>query len=119
MHSVRRALWPLSLLVGLGALALILTSNHDDTPAANAALTLLLGFSFSVSGLVAWTRRPENRFGALMVAAGFASFLTAANDANDSLVFTLGFLASGLVFAILAHLLLAFPRGALESRIAR
>jgi signal transduction histidine kinase len=119
MKLLRTALWPVALLAGLGAFALILTSEHEKTPLMTGILTLLVGWSFAVSGLIAWSRRPANFFGALMVAAGLAWFLRAVVAADDAFAFTLGQIFQYLVFGILVHLLLAYPRGRLESRLAR
>jgi PAS domain S-box-containing protein len=114
VNNLRLALWPLALLAGFGALGLVLASNHDEEAAVSGVLILILGWSFSLSGLVAWSRRPYNRFGPLMVAAGFAWFMTALTDANSSIPFTIGQLVVDLPFAIIIHLLLAYPRGRLE-----
>ncbi|HEX2504742.1 MAG TPA: histidine kinase [Gaiellaceae bacterium] len=119
MARLRVALWPLALLAGFGALGIYITSNHDDEAAISAVLTLLLGWSFSLSGLVAWSRRPSNRFGALMVATGFAFFLTSLTAANDSTLYTIGRVVEKLPFALVIHLLLAYPRGRLEWWVSR
>jgi PAS domain S-box-containing protein len=119
MRLLRTALWPVTLLAGLGAFALILTSQHEQAPLMTGVLTLLVGWSFAVSGLVAWSRRPSNFFGALMVAAGLAWFVRAVVAADNAFAFTLGQILQYLVFGILVHLLLAYPRGGLESRLAR
>jgi len=119
MAKLRIALWPLALLAGFGALGITLTSNHDDQAAAKAVLTLLLGWSFALSGLVAWARRPANAFGPLMVAAGFAWFASALDGANHSLPFTIGLLLQNLPFAFIVHALLVFPRGRLDWWVTR
>jgi PAS domain S-box-containing protein len=119
MAHLRVALWPVALLAGFGALALYITSNHDDEAAISAVLTLLLGWSFCLSGLVAWSRQPGNRFGPLMVGAGFAWFLTSLSAANGSIPFTVGTLLENLPFAVIIHLLLAYPRGRLEWWVTR
>jgi signal transduction histidine kinase len=119
MSLLRTALWPVALLTGLGAFALILASEHEEAPLMTGILTLLVGWSFAFSGLIAWSRRPSNFFGALMVAAGLAWFVRAVVAADQAFAFTLGQILQYLVFGILVHLLLAYPRGALESRLAR
>src|SRR5215213_9972183 len=119
MANLRTALWPLALLAGFGALGVTLSSNHDDQAAATAVLTLLLGWSFTLSGLVAWGRRPGNAFGPLMVAAGFAWFASSLDDANRSIPFTLGLLITNLPFAFIIHSLLVFPRGRLDWWVTR
>ncbi len=119
MGRLSVALWPVALLAGFGALGLFLVSDHDDQAAIAAVLTLLLGWSFSLSGLVAWNRRPGNRFGPLMVAAGFAWFLTALAASNNSIPYTIGSILENLPLAIIIHLLLAYPRGRLEWWVTR
>jgi signal transduction histidine kinase len=104
---------------GLLYLALVLGSDHTDDPGLTAALGLLVGWSFVGTGLFAWWRRPGNRTGLLMAAAGFAWFATGVSAANDDLVFTIGIALDGIFPAIIGHLLLAFPTGRLETRAQR
>src|SRR5262249_18505435 len=42
---------------------------------ARAVVPVAVGLAFLLAGLVAWTRRPANRLGGLMVATGFALLL--------------------------------------------
>jgi signal transduction histidine kinase len=107
--------------LGLGALylALVLTSDHTDDRGLTAGLGLLVGWSFVGTGLFAWWRRPGNRTGMLMAAAGFAWFATGVSAANDDLVFTVGVTVDGLFPAVVGHLLMAFPTGRLETRAER
>ena len=55
------------------------------TAASTAALGLFIGWSFIGAGLFAWWRRPDNRFGVLMTAVGFAFFLGVLTAADSSL----------------------------------
>ena len=107
--------------LGLGALylALVLGSDHTDDRGLTAALGLLVGWSFVGTGLFAWWRRPENRTGMLMTAAGFAWFATGVSAANDEVVHTIGLAVDGLFPAVVGHLLMAFPTGRLETRAQR
>ena len=107
--------------LGLGALylALVLGSDHTDDRGLTAALGLLVGWSFVGTGLFAWWRRPGNRTGLLMAAAGFAWFATGVSAANDDVVFTIGTTVDGLFPAVVGHLLMAFPTGRLETRAER
>ena len=52
--------------------------------------TPLIGWSFIGTGLFAWWRRPENRFGALMTAVGFVWFLAALIASDIPGVFAIG-----------------------------
>jgi PAS domain S-box-containing protein len=117
---VDRRLWltigPAALLVGLGAGALILTSDQEGSKAAMLAVVLPVGWAFVAAGLVAWSREPANRVGRLMVLAGFTWFLVALSVANWALVFTVGMLVFPVTYAVVVHLLLAYPSGRLSSR---
>jgi hypothetical protein len=76
----------------------------------------LIGWAFIGTGIFAWLRRPENRFGALMTAVGFSACLGALRVSTDPWVFIDGLLFIALPYAVLFHVLPAFPSGALESR---
>ena len=122
MSSLRRALIGIGIAgfaAGVGIGVLTANSDHIDLRGAAAAVGLLLGWSFIGTGLYAWDRRPENGTGALMVAVGFTWFLGALVVANSELVFTIGLVVSNLFYAVLLHLLLAFPSGRLETRTDR
>lgn len=122
MKSLRAALVFLGIAgiaVGLFILAVILTSDRSDTPEADAAIALLVGWSFIGTGLFAWWRRPLNRTGALMAAVGFTWFLAQLAISDVGGVFIAGIIFNNLPIVMLAHLILAFPSGHLESRAAR
>ena len=108
---------PAALAVGAGAVALILVSDHQAVPRLQAVLTALTGGSFIAAGLIARTRRPLNRTGWLLIAVGFAWFLTAGLAAsNYSLPWTVGVAISAVPAGFLVHLLLAYPSGRIPSR---
>ena len=116
MRSATR-LWvivaPASLAVGAGALALAITSDHSNKSSPNLVLALLVGYAFILAGLVARTRRPENRTGLLLIGVGFAWFLNGLTFADNSYVWTVGFSLGALWAAIFVHALLAYPSGRL------
>src|SRR3954447_9425074 len=122
MTPRRRALIALGLL-GLAmagaAQLVILTGHHMPHRSTYAAFNAALGLSFLGTGLYAWWRRPENRSGAIMVWVGFAWFLSPLSFSNNSVIFTVGQFTDPLAIAALAHLILAFPNGRLESRYHR
>ena len=91
--GLRRALGLVAIegiVVGLVALAIVLSSDHVGNRAVTATLGLFIGWSFIGAGLFAWWRRPDNRFGVLMTAVGFAFFLGVLVAADSSLLFTVG-----------------------------
>jgi len=76
----------------------------------------VIGAAFIGAGLLAWLRRPENRFGALMVALGFVYCLSGLIVTTQPWPFIAGLALIAVPYAILFHVLLAFPSGRLESR---
>jgi signal transduction histidine kinase len=113
------ALGGAGLAFGLIVAWLTLGSDHVEDRGFEAALRLLVGWSFIGTGLYAWWRRPENRTGLLMAAVGFAWFATSLSASDDDLVFTIGIALDGLYGALLGHLLIAFPTGRLATRAER
>ena len=122
MTSLRRALWALAAVgvaFGLAVLALILTNDMLEARGAWAAGALVVGWSFIGVGLFAWGRRPDNRVGMLMTAAGFVWLVNCSALSDLPLVYTLGSLLGTSFFAVAIHLLLAFPSGRLPSPTER
>jgi signal transduction histidine kinase len=122
MVGLRRALIALFavgvIFAGL-AVALTLTSDHDDQKLVTAILGPVVGLSFIGTGVFAWWRRPLNRFGLLMCAVGFAWFLSGLVESNDPTFFTIGAYLSPLYVVLVIHMVLAFPTGRLETPGAR
>ena len=120
MIGFRRALWALGLagfVAGLVPLLLALGNEDVEDRALIAVFGPLIGWAFIGTGLFAWYRRPENRFGPLMTAVGFTWCLSglAASDAEALLAIGLAF---GLLpYGLLFHMLIAFPSGRLEGRL--
>jgi signal transduction histidine kinase len=122
MTSLRRALWALAAMgfvFGLAVLALVLSTDMIDTRGVWAGGALLTGWGFIGVGLYAWGRRPDNRVGMLMAATGFAWFIACVGFSDLPLVFTIGQVLGALFFAVVIHLLLAFPSGRLQSLAER
>ena len=69
----------------------------------------LIGWAFIGTGIFAWLRQPENRFGALMTAVGFSACLAGLRVSTEPWVFIFGLLFITSQWALLYHMLLAFP----------
>jgi signal transduction histidine kinase len=122
MSGLRRALWALAgvgLLTLVGQVILLSESGFLPDLGIWIALDVIIGTGFVGVGLFAWDRRPDNRVGALMVATGFAWFLSVFGNTEPALLFTVGNLLSNLFVATAIHLLLAFPSGRLGSNVDR
>ena len=88
-------------------------------PLVIAVLAAVLTLSYVLCGLVAWRRRPGSRFGALMIAAGFANFLTTLVWAKSALPHTIGQALDLLPPVLFLHVFLAFPDGRVKGRPER
>jgi signal transduction histidine kinase len=99
------------------ATALALTSDHIETPGVQAALVGWIVLGYVISGAIAWWRRPDSRFGPLMVAGGFTFFLSVLSWSNASALYTVGIFFDLVPAALYMHVYLAFPTGRLDRRI--
>ncbi|HEY6696045.1 MAG TPA: histidine kinase [Solirubrobacteraceae bacterium] len=107
------------LAAGIAVAAITLSSDHVDDPGFEAAIVLLVGWSFVGTGLFAWWRRPANGTGPLMAAAGFAWFATKLSASNDDLLFTIGIALDALFPGMIGHLLVVFPAGRAQTTAER
>ena len=71
------------------------------------------------AGAYAWYRRPGERFGLLLIAAGFAAFLTTPAESSNEILYSIGRIAAWGIEPCLIYLILAFPSGRLETRMDR
>jgi signal transduction histidine kinase len=122
------ALWAIGLAGCAGAVlmvALALESEGPPDPLVRAISGVAIMLSYILAGLVAWWRRPESRFGPLMVAAGFAAFLSHLSWTSLALPFaidvpfTIGRIAALLPPVLFLHVFLAFPSGWLQTGFER
>ncbi len=111
-------------LVGIGILMAALCLVELAVPSSSRGLggSLLDGALvavYTVTGLLAWSRRPHNRIGRLMLLTALALWASRTQDDDLPALRILGTLTSSLPLALLLHLLLAFPSGRLTGRTAR
>jgi signal transduction histidine kinase len=115
-------LWSIALAgVGAAGLSMLLALNSGDVaePGLQAALMDWITLPYILAGVFAWSRRPESRFGPLMVAAGFTMFLSSLAWANVAALHTIGQAFDLVPAAVFLHVFLAFPTGRLEHRFER
>jgi len=118
----RITLVPLAAAAGLFSLA---TARHDPVWAFAGASTLGgiaelgAGWALVGAGMLFWIRHPQNRFGPLLTAAGFAWFLPEWTDpgVDSALAFTVGLVVVGVCTPLVAHAALEYPTGRLRSRV--
>jgi signal transduction histidine kinase len=116
----------LALTGGAVAAFSFVSAFHSETvsselgePFVVAALVNWNTIAYVLCGLVAWSRRPESRFGPLLVAAGFANFLSTLSWTTNELSYTAGQALDFLPPILFLHVFLAFPTGRLETRLER
>jgi signal transduction histidine kinase len=80
---------------------------------------LAVGWTLIACGLLAWSRRPESRSGALMAATGFAWFVANFTTTGLAAVDWLSEQALYLHRGPLLHLVLSFPRGRFAGPVER
>jgi signal transduction histidine kinase len=101
-------------LAAVGAVVLAHSTGDLDRAGLRAAMIDWIVVPYVLGGLIAWRRRPESRFGVLMIAAGLAMAVTTFQWSPNRLVFTIGQLADLLPAVVFTHVFLAFPDGRLR-----
>lgn len=71
------------------------------------------------AGILAWTRRPGNGMGALLVVASVGVFLGGAANMQVPVLAVVGSIFATSVLAVTVHLLHAFPSGRLRGALSR
>jgi signal transduction histidine kinase len=110
--------------VALTATAAVLgaTAGADEAAAA-ATLRGAMVAAPLAAGLYAWRMAPFRRFARLLVAVGLVAFGTTLAESSDSVLYSVGRAMGWGLEVLLVVLLLAFPRGRLETgadrRLAR
>jgi signal transduction histidine kinase len=115
-------IWSIVVLgLSAGSLSFLfaLTSDHVREPGLQATLMDWVTLPYILGGLVAWWRRPDSRFGILMILAGFAMFVSNLAWTNVPVLHTIGQACDLLPAALLLHLFLAYPTGRIERAFDR
>ena len=119
MRSLRAGLWALAVLglvAGGAPLGLALANELGHQRELIALAGPITGWAFVGTGIYVWWRRPESIFGALMTAVGFSACLASLRVATDPATFITGLIFIALPYAVLYHMLLAFPTGRVPTR---
>ncbi len=113
----------IGLLAGIGAVvyggAIVVAARSDTGWTGGVVTAFAVGFSFTTTGIVAVARRPANRTGTWMLAAGFLWAFGVLTLTSSSGLFTVGSIGQQLAFAPLTQLLLVYPTGVIERRYHR
>jgi len=111
-------------LIGIGILMAALCLVELAVPSTSrgiggSILDEALVAVYTVTGLLAWHRRPHNAVGRLMLLTALALWASRTQDDDLPALRIVGTLTSSLPLALLLHLLLAFPSGRLPNRTSR
>ncbi len=109
------------ILTGLAVAVAVITAtgDHESHPILIAVVYPVIALSFAISGLVAWTLRPENGTGRLLVLVGLLWIVNGFWESDTPVVFGLAELFGSLFLAAFVHLMLTFPEGRLASPVHR
>jgi signal transduction histidine kinase len=112
-----------AVLLGAAAVALGVAAYRVQvanlSPHMWSAASVAVGWSFVLAGTIAWLRRPANRLGPLMLAAGMAYLARQLRYSQDALLFTVFFLLGDLCFALAGHAILSYPSGRVDGHWPR
>jgi signal transduction histidine kinase len=118
MSALRVALVLAGIALGYLAYQAQVDNLISTTPVRSLA-TLAYAWAFLAAGLAAWTRRPANRLGPLLIVVGLAMLLRQFRYSQDPLAFTTFFLLGELPYALFVNAVLAYPSGRVTDRLER
>lgn len=127
MSGPRGGTRPVGVAVGQSALGLVLFGVVETAllvsgpvePTWVVVAFPALALLYAATGTLAWARRPRNRTGALLVFGAWAWMVAGLANVDDPFLVAVGQAAATLPFAVIVHLVLAFPSGRLSGRAAR
>ena len=117
----RPVVWAVGLAAVAAAglsIALLLAAGTQGS-AVHAGLVAWITISYVFCGLLTWWRRPESRFGPLLVAAGLAPFLSTLSASSAAVPYTVGEALRLLPPVLFLHVFLSYPSGRLKTRLER
>jgi signal transduction histidine kinase len=118
-RAVLAAIAVAGVAAGATTLALGLMNDEVDHVGIRVFLNDWITLNYIGAGLIAWGRRPDSRFGPLMVAAGFVNFLGTLDWASAPVPYTIGVALDLLAPVLFLHVFLAYPSGRLRGRLER
>lgn len=119
MSKRQRLLWWLLWPVGAAYLAYIASIAPRDVENPSQFLQFTTSAAFIVTGLIAWRRRPTNRFGVLMMLTGYVYLEQNLGLVKVSTAWAVFESMNRFETVVIPHLLLAYPTGRLEDRLSR
>ncbi len=119
-RPLRLALILLGVTTGLfGGILIVLVSAASPSLLWAFVLNVLVGWLYVAAGLLAWSRRPGNRFGFLIAAAGLAIMVAGMQPTGFPILVAVSAVTATIPLAVLVHVLHAYPSGRVSSRASR
>jgi signal transduction histidine kinase len=106
------------VLLGAVVLAFVAAAATPE-PLWPHVLNLLVAWLYVAAGLLAWSRRPSNRFGIVIVGGGLAILLADMGATGVPVLIAASLIVATLPLALLVHVLHAFPSGRLLTPASR
>ena len=119
-RPLRLALIQIAVTTGLlGGILIVLVSAAAPMLLWAFVLNVLVGWLYVAAGLLAWSRRPGNRFGFLIVFAGLAILVAGMHPTGFPALVAVSTVTATVPLAVLVHVLHAYPSGRLSSRASQ
>ncbi|MDQ6777548.1 MAG: histidine kinase [Actinomycetota bacterium] len=95
----------------VAGLEVALLLDHPAGPVWVLLLFVGVGVEYVLAGLLAWSRRPSNRTGALLCVGGLSLLAAALQNTDLPGLVAVGLILGVAPIGVILHILLAFPRG--------
>src|SRR6185436_6755207 len=116
MKSLQASLLVAGAWIGVVTYQVQIDNLGAYTTSARSWAIVIGAWLFLVAGVVAWSRRPTNRLGPLMAAAGLALLFRQLRYSHNSLLFTTFFVVGELAYWVVATAVFAYPSGRVIDR---
>ena len=118
-QSLRLALTVLAIAACfLAGVEVVLFLHRPTGPIWVLLLFIAVAVEYVVAGLLAWARRPSNRTGPLLCLGGLTLLAAAMENLDVPGLVAVGLIVAAAPIGVMLHILLAFPRGRLDGRLA-
>jgi len=107
-----------ALALACGGIEFILFPREALASYPSLVLFPIIGLVYVAAGLLAWWRRPINRLGPVMVAAGYLLYASGLQDIENKGLIAIGLIFESVAFAAVLFLLHAFPSGRLDGKLS-
>ncbi len=115
-------LWAIGLATAVASAGMVLLASGVPELYQRELRVALLAWTtvpFIGAGMIAWRRRPDSRFGPLLIMAGLVTPVSTLQWSDQPALNTIGQLCDRLLPALWLHVFLAYPTGRVTGRVPR